>query len=130
MEVVVVRAGGRGALGFACLVADPPEDTVHTLFTISTLIFVCVVVLMRGGGVGLDGWSWLFGLGVVVGMVYGRELCKGLVGLFMCGVGCLLGVISFGGSFSFSVPYSSSLALVGIFWAVKAFRVFGGSGPR
>jgi len=32
--VAVVRASGRGALDFACLVADPPEVTVCILLVV------------------------------------------------------------------------------------------------
>jgi hypothetical protein len=50
----VVRTGGRGALDFTCVVADPPR---------SLCVRYCIVVV--------------FGLGFGVGMVGGRELYKG-----------------------------------------------------
>jgi hypothetical protein len=42
----------------------------------------------------------------------------------------LLRVISSGGRLCYSGHCSSSLALVCVFWVVKVFRVFGGSGSR
>jgi len=48
---VVVRAGSRGASDFACLVADPWRHCVFVIFTISMMFFVCVMVVMCGGGV-------------------------------------------------------------------------------
>ena len=42
----------------------------------------------------------------------------------------VVGVISFGGCLCYSVPCSSSLALVCIFGGFKVFTLFGGSESR
>jgi len=87
------------------------------------VVRIVVVVVVRVDGRGASDFACLVDACLSTGAIYrGGWFCLGEE------AGVLWVVILLGGCLCYSSHCSSSLALVCVFWVVKVFRVFGGSG--